>query len=34
MQLLQKCTGIPKVYSFGQLNNTYYLIMEILTEDI
>ncbi|CAD8082914.1 unnamed protein product [Paramecium sonneborni] len=31
---LQKCQGIPKVYYFGQLNNTYYIVMEFLNEDM
>ncbi|CAD8171087.1 unnamed protein product [Paramecium pentaurelia] len=31
---LQNCQGVPQVYNFGQLNNTYYIIMEFLNEDM
>ncbi|CAK74071.1 unnamed protein product (macronuclear) [Paramecium tetraurelia] len=31
---LQNCQGVPQVYNFGQLNNTYYIVMELLNEDM
>ncbi|CAD8085391.1 unnamed protein product [Paramecium sonneborni] len=31
---LQNCQGVPQVYYFGQLNNTYYIVMEYLNEDM
>ncbi|CAD8180402.1 unnamed protein product [Paramecium pentaurelia] len=34
MNQLQNCQGVPQAYYFGQLNNTYYIIMEFLNEDM